>query len=135
MAHFAQIDENNIVLQIIVIPNEEEHRAEEFILNELNLEGRWIQTSYNTRGNIYFDPETNAPSEDQSKAFRKNYAGIGYYYDEEYDGFFIPKPFPSWTMNTETWLWESPVPIPETGGPWEWNEELGEWQEATPEAN
>ncbi len=73
MAHFAQIDENNIVLQVLVIPDFQEHRGQEYLANDLNLGGIWKQTSYNNR-------------------IRKNYAGIGFTYDEIRDAFIPPKP-------------------------------------------
>lgn len=88
MSHFAKI-ENNIVTQVIVA-------EEDFILL---LEGKWIQTSYNTRGGKH--PE--------NKPLRKNYAGIGYIYDESRDAFIPPKPNDSWILNEETCLWELPV--------------------------
>ena len=128
MAHFAELDENNIVLRVLVIPNEEEHRGQEFINNELNLDGIWIQTSRNTLGGIHYDPDTLLPSADQSKAFRKNYAAVGGVYDETRDAFISPKPFESWILNEETCLWEAPIPMPETNRAWIWNEELGEWE-------
>ena len=83
------------------------------------------QTSYNTRGGVHY---TNGePSEDQRKALRKNYAGIGFSYDPERDAFIPPKPFESWLLNEETCLWEAPVPYPEDGNAYTWNEELQEW--------
>lgn len=131
MAHFAEIDENNIVVRVIVIPNEQQHRGQEFINNELNLSGTWMQTSYNTRGNIHYNPDTLQPSEDQSKAFRKNYAGIGFIYNEELDAFIVPQPYPSWILNEDTGLWEAPYPAPETGLQI-WNEEFQRWDEELP---
>jgi hypothetical protein len=108
MAHFAQLDENNIVQQVIVVANEScgeadfpysEFPGQEFI-STLGFSGIWKQTSYNTRGGIHYDPETNEPSLNQTKAFRKNYAGIGYYYDEENDAFIPPSSFSSWVLNS-----------------------------------
>jgi hypothetical protein len=88
MSHFAQIDNNNIVLQVLVIPDFQEHRGQQYLANDLNLGGVWIQTSYNNR-------------------IRKNYAGIGYKYDEELDAFIPPKPeIGEWNLNEETCLWE-----------------------------
>jgi len=88
MAHFAQIDENNIVLQVLVIPDFQEHRGQEYLANDLNLGGIWKQTSYNNK-------------------IRKNYAGIGFTYDEERDAFIPPKPSEgNWILNEETCLWE-----------------------------
>lgn len=129
MAHFAEIDENNMVIRVFVVENEQEHRGQEFLANDLGLGGRWEKTSYNTHGGIHYNAETNEPSNDQLKAFRKNYAGIGYFYDEIRDAFIPPKPFESWVLNEETCLWEAPIPIPVSGGPWTWNEDNQQWEE------
>jgi hypothetical protein len=129
MAHFAELDENNIVLRVIVISNEEEHRGQAFLAEDLGLSGRWIQTSYNTHGGIHYDPETREPSDNQLKSFRKNYAGENYTYDEQRDAFIPPKPFESWILDEETCWWQPPIPMPETGGPWAWNEEIENWEE------
>jgi hypothetical protein len=111
MAHFAEIDENNVVLRVLVVPNEEEHRGEEFLSQDLKLGGRWIQTSYN--GNI-----------------RKMYAGVGFIYNEELDIFLPPKPYPSWVLNTEYGEWESPTPRPVTPNKVQlWNEDTLSWTE------
>lgn len=89
--------------------------------------GTWIQTSYNTRGGVYYLPNSNTPSPDQSKALRANYAGIGYTYDQVNDVFYAPQPYPSWTISAPTWLWEAPVPYPSTGGPYIWDEATQSW--------
>lgn len=89
--------------------------------------GQWIQTSYNTRGGIHYNPETGEPSEDQSKALRKNYAGIGYTYDLQRDAFIPPKPFNSWILNEESCLWDPPVAYPSDGNSYKWNEETQSW--------
>ena len=133
MAHFAEIDENNIVLRVLVVPDEEEHRGQEFLSEDLGLGGRWEKTSRNTRGGIHYDANTYEISLDQSKSFRKNYAGIGYLYDETRDAFVPPKPFESWILDEFSCLWNPPIPMPETGGPWEWNEEIGNWEAIFPE--
>jgi len=125
MAHYVVLDENNIVINGFVGKNEGEDGVD------------WEQyynakrTSYNTRGGIHYDPETNEPSVDQSKAFRKNYAGIGYTYDSQRDAFIPPQPYPSWTLNEETCLWYSPVPYPTDGEPYIWNEENQTWDLVT----
>jgi len=85
------------------------------------------RTSYNTRGGVHYDPQTGEPSADQSKAFRKNYAGIGYTYDESRDAFIPPKPFDSWTLNEDSCLWEAPVAMPDDGQQYSWNEETTSW--------
>lgn len=111
MSHFAKI-ENNIVTQVIVA-------EQDFIDTQ---EGTWVQTSYNTRGGIHYQPNSNTPSEDQSKALRKNYAGIGWTYDTTRDAFIPPKPYESWSLNETTCLWEAPVPRPTDGQRYLWNE-------------
>ena len=92
-----------------------------------NTNNVYLQTSYNTRGGIHYT--NGVPSLDQSKAFRKNYAGIGYYYDEIRDAFIPPKPFPSSILNEETCLWDSPVPYPNDGKMYTWNEDILNWEE------
>ena len=86
MAHFAELDDNNIVIRVLVVPDEQEHRGQEFLADDLKLGGRWLQTSYNHR-------------------IRKNYAGIGYTYDPDRDAFIPPKPGDNWTFNEETCRW------------------------------
>jgi hypothetical protein len=86
MAHFAEIDENNIVLRILVVDNSLEHRGKDFLANELGLGGRWIQTSY-------------------SGSMRKNFAGIGHHYDEIRDAFIAPKPDENSILDEETCRW------------------------------
>ena len=89
MAHFAEIDDNNIVTRVLVVPNEQEHRGQEFLTDDLNLGGKWVQTSYNHN-------------------IRKNYAGIGYTYDTERDAFIAPKPDchpDKVTLDEETCRW------------------------------
>ena len=98
MAHFAQIDADNIVIQVLVVPDEQEHRGEEFLRDDLQLGGRWIQTSYNNR-------------------IRKQYAGIGYTYNQAADVFVAPQPAPWFTLN-ETFDWVCPDGMnPATGNP------------------
>ena len=122
MGHFAKVS-NGIVTKVIVA-------EQEFFNNFVDdSPGQWIQTSYNTRGGVHYAPNTNEPSDDQSKALRKNYAGIGYTYDATRDAFIPPQPFNSWTLNEDTCLWDSPVPYPEDGKLYKWNEELVNWEE------
>ena len=122
MGHFAKVS-NGIVTRVIV--------AEADFFNNFvdDSPGQWIQTSYNTRGGVHYQPNTNEPSEDQSKALRKNYAGIGYAYDTAKDAFIPPKPFNSWTLNEDTCLWDSPVAYPTDGKFYKWNEEILNWEE------
>jgi hypothetical protein len=87
----------------------------------------WIQTDYNTRGGIYYIPNTDTPDPDQSKALRANYAGIGYTYDSINDVFYAPQPYPSWTISAPTWLWQAPVPYPTDGGNYTWDEATLSW--------
>lgn len=119
MAHFAKV-ENGVVTNVIV--------AESDFIASLPDASAWIQTSYNTRGGVYYMPDSNIPADDQSKALRKNYAGIGYTYSPELDAFIPPQPFPSWTLNTQTCLWQPPVPAPDDGFYYEWDETLGVWR-------
>jgi hypothetical protein len=91
--------------------------------------GQWIQTSYNTRGGIHYQPNTNIPSNDQTKALRKNYAGIGFTYDPVRDAFIPAKPYNSWLLNEDTCLWECSIPYPNDGKMYTWNEEQLSWME------
>ena len=109
MAHFAQIDENNIVTQVLVVPDNAEDRGQDYLANDLGLGGTWVQTSYNNN-------------------IRKNYAGIGFTYDEEKDAFIAPKPFPSWVLDEETCRWEAPVAYPTDGIMYTWNEDDTDWE-------
>lgn len=120
MAHFAKVVDG-IVDQVIVA---EPEFFDTFVDSS---PGQWIQTSYNTSGGVHRDPETGQPSADQSKALRKNYAGIGYNYDADRDAFIPPKPFESWTLNEETCWWEPPVAMPAADGPCTWNEVEQRW--------
>ena len=89
--------------------------------------GTWVQTSYNTRGGVYYLPNSNTPSPDQSKALRANYAGIDYTYDQINDVFYAPQPYPSWVISAPTWIWEAPVPYPSDGGNYYWDEATLSW--------
>ena len=121
MGHFAKVS-NGIVTRVIV--------AEADFFNNFvdDSPGQWIQTSYNTRGGVHYAPDTNEPSADQSKALRKNYAGIGYSYDTTRDAFIPPQPFNSWILNEDTCLWDSPVTYPADGKLYKWNEEIVNWE-------
>ena len=130
MSHYAKI-EDGIVTRVIVA------EAEFFDTYVDDTPGKWIKTSYNMKGGVYYDPETNQPAEDQSviegdeARQRKNYAGIGYSYDQTRDAFIPPKPFPSWTLNETTCLWDAPVAYPNDGNMYQWNEETQTWDEVT----
>jgi hypothetical protein len=99
MAHFAEIDQDNKVVRVLVVSDEQEHRGQEFLADDLNLGGTWLKTSYNTRGGVHVNGGT---------PFRKNYAGIGMTYDPQRDAFIPPQPDPTWTFNEQTCLWEAP---------------------------
>ena len=109
MAHYVYLDKNNIVTNVIVGPDEGTEPDgidswEEYF--SAQGQGLSFRTSYNTRGGVHYNPETGEPSADQSKAIRKNYAGIGYTYDEERDAFIPPKPEDGeWIFNEDTCLW------------------------------
>ena len=108
MSHWAEIDENNIVLRVLVGNNSEPDEGEAF-MNSLG--GTWVKTSYN--GNI-----------------RKNYAGIGFHYDPTNDWFHAPQPFPSWALD-ENAQWQAPVPYPTDGLMYQWDEETTDWKAIT----
>ena len=136
MAHYAKISNNNIVEKVLVVNNEDtldengnesEYIASILLQNVIELGSNWKKTSYNTKGGIYRDSITNEPLEDQSKAFRKNYAQIGYIYDEQRDAFIPPKPFSSWILNEFSCLWEAPIPRPTGNNFYKWNEETQSW--------
>ncbi len=114
MSHFAKI-ESDIVTRVIVAEQEFADAQP----------GEWVQTSYNTRGGVHYAPNSNEP--DGGVPLRKNYASIGYTYDRQRDAFIPPKPFASWLLNDETCLWNAPVPYPEDGETWYWNEDLQNW--------
>ena len=124
MAHFAKVV-NGIVQKVIVA------EAEFFDNFVDNLPGEWVQTSYNTRNGIHYQPNSNIPSEDQSKALRKNFAGVGYIYNKVLDAFIPPKPFNSWILNEDTCNWEAPVAMPTTtledNQYYSWNEQNQSW--------
>jgi len=133
MGHFAkiiQVDNQYIVDTVIVADPEDIESGIHGPISD------WVQTSYNTRAGKHYITNTQQLSEDQSKALRKNYAGIGYIYDPIRDAFYPPKPFPSHTLNEETCMWEAPVPYPSDRGQrdangnvidYYWNEETLQW--------
>lgn len=118
MAHFAEIDENGIVLRVLVVDNAQESNGQDFLANTLGLGGTWVKTSYNTVGGVHTNGGT---------PLRKNYAGIGYTYDSDRDAFIPPKPFASWTLNEDSCLWDAPVAYPTDGALYTWNEETTSW--------
>lgn len=127
MAHFAKLDENNVVVWVVVGRDEDDGK-------EIQLSDRtgstYKQTSYNTHGGVHYTADKQ-PSADQSKAFRKNFAGIGYTYDSVRDAFIPPKPYASWVLNESTCLWEAPVQEPNDGKYYDWDENSVSWVEIT----
>lgn len=128
MAHFAKV-RDGIVQQVIVA---EPEFFDKFVDSS---PGQWIQTSYNTRAGVHYDPTTNQPSEDQTKALRKNFAGVGYSYDQSRDAFIPPKPFNSWILNENKCVYEAPIPYPDDGQSYLWDEETISWDLAPPIEN
>jgi hypothetical protein len=123
MAYYAVLDNNNFVVEIKTAGHENDWNGEIEWYNELGIVHK--RTSYNTHGGFHY---TNGElSLDQSKSFRKNCAGIGYYYDSIRDAFIPPKPFPSWILNEQSCLWQSPIPYPNDGNKYYWNEETQQW--------
>jgi hypothetical protein len=131
MAHFAKLDENNVVVFVTVGRQEDDGKEAELTERTGDV---YKQTSYNTRRGVHYNPETGEPSADQSKALRFNYAGIGFTYDPERDAFIPPKPFESWVLDEATCLWVAPIPYPEDGGVYSWDESEGDWVEVVNEA-
>jgi hypothetical protein len=122
MAHFAQLDDNNVVINIIVVHNNElldqdgnevEQKGIDFCRSLFGQDTRWIQTSYNAN-------------------FRKNYACGDGTYDPELDAFIPPKPYPSWILNTDTCRYEAPISYPNDGKAYVWNESSNSWAELIP---
>jgi len=120
MAHFAKVI-NGKVDQVIVA---EPDFFDSFVDSS---PGEWIQTSYNTRGGVHYDPETGEP--DGGEQLRYNFAGVGYNYDAQADAFYAPQPFPSWILNTDSYIWEAPTPMPDDGNMYTWNEETTSWDQ------
>lgn len=121
MAHFAKI-ENGIVTQVIVV---EQHQIE---AGDFGDPSDWVQTSYNTRAGVHYG-EDGQP--DGGIALRGNYAAIGYTYDAQRDAFIPPQPFPSWTLDEQTFLWAAPVANPDDGNLYGWDEDTLSWVEVT----
>ena len=124
MGHFAKVVDGKVTQVIVAEP-------EFFDTFVDSSPGQWLQTSYNTRGGVHYQPDSDQPSADQSKALRKNYAGIGYTFDEERDAFIPPQPFESWLLDEESCLWEAPVAYPADGELYQWDEETLTWIETT----
>jgi hypothetical protein len=113
MSHFAKVLDGKVIQVIVAEP--------EFFKTFIDSSpGAWIQTSYNTHGNKH--PE--------GRPLRGNYAGLGYTYDAKNDVFYEPQPFKSWILNTATWIWEAPTPMPTDGNLYKWDESTTSWLEA-----
>jgi len=122
VGHFAKVVDGKVTQVIVAEP--------EFFQTFVDSSpGTWLQTSYNTRGGVHYQPDSETPSADQSKALRKNYAGVGYTYDAAKDAFIPPQPFASWTLNNDTCLWDPPVAMPTDSKPYAWNEATRSWDE------
>jgi hypothetical protein len=120
MSHFAKV-EDGIVTQVIVA-------EQDFIdTGSLGDANQWIQTSYNTRGGKHYVPDSD--EEDSGTPLRKNYASVGYTYDSVKDAFIAPQPFPSWTLDDDTCLWEAPVAYPIDDKYYIWDEDTTAWVE------
>ena len=121
MAHFAKIGKGSKVEKIEVVSNDvatTEQAGVDFLNNLYGTNDIWKQTSYNTRGGQHLTGGT---------PFRKNYPGIGFKYDQTRDAFIPPKPYPSWTLNETTCLWEAPISKPDDGQSYDWNETNQTW--------
>lgn len=126
MAHFAEINSNNIVTRVIVA--EQDFIDSGAVGNPVF----WIQTSYNTRGGVHYGPDGKP---DGGVALRKNYAGIGFIYDANRNAFIPPKPYQSWLLDEESCLWNAPVPYPTDGQLYVWNELAVNWVPAAVPTN
>lgn len=114
MSSFAEISNNNIVLRVVEVPEEQEERGQEYLSKDCNLGGLWILTV-------------------ADGSFRKNFASVGYLYDNIRDAFIPPKPYPSWALNEETCRWDAPIPMPDIDGhTWVWDELTLSWVDVNP---
>lgn len=118
MSHFAKVLDGKVIQVIVAEPD----FFDTFVDSS---PGQWLQTSYNTRGGVHYGQDGNP---DGGVALRGNYAGIGYTYDATHDVFYAPQPFPSWTLNQTTWLWEAPVAYPTDGQSYVWDEPTTAWK-------
>ena len=123
MAHFAEINADNIVLRVLVVHNDYEHRGAEFLSDDLGLGGTWVQTSYNTRGNDHLG-EDGEP--DGGTPIGYNFAGIGFHYDSDDGAFYSPQKWRSWSLD-ENYVWQAPTPHPDDGDIYLWDEDTTSW--------
>lgn len=122
MAHFAEIDDNNLVIRVLVTDNNLPNEGKDWL--ETRLGGIWIQTSYNTHKGEH---------RQGGMPLRKNFAGIGYTFDQDRDAFIPPKPFESWVLDEQTCNWEAPMPYPQDDKTYKWDEEEVSWVEVVEE--
>jgi len=118
MSHFAKVCDGKVTQVIVAEP-------EFFDTFVDSSPGEWIQTSYNTRGGVHYGSDGQP---DGGEALRGNYAGIGYTYDQANDVFYAPQPYASWTLSQTTWLWSAPVPYPDDGLIYTWDEASRAWK-------
>lgn len=131
MAHYVKVVDGKVVQGIVAEP--------EFFNTFVDSSpGEWIKTSYNMRGGVYYDPETNEPHADQNGMIaadegrqRKNYASINFTYDRQRNAFIPPKPYASWILNESSCLWDPPTPHPDDGKMYRWDEDTTSWIEIT----
>ena len=116
MSHFAKV-ENGVVTEVLVI---DQDVVDSGMFGDPAL---FVQTSYNTRGGVHYGPD----GQPDGPGLRKNYAGVGYTYDSLLDAFIPPQPYSSWSLNTQTCLWEAPVPYPDDGKAYYWDEDTLSW--------
>jgi len=126
MAHFAQINQQSKVINVLVVPDDQASRGSDYLSKDLGLGGLWVQTSYNTRGGVHYGADGKP---DGGVPLRKNYAGLGYSYNATLDAFVPPQPYPSWVLNNDTGLWDAPVAMPAAidGSIWVWDEPSKGW--------
>ncbi len=118
MSHYAKV-RGGLVIEVI-------HADAAFMASMQDTSpGRWIQTSYNTRGGIHYGPDGKP---DNEKPLRANFAGVGYTYDRKNDVFYAPQPYPSWTISAPTWRWQAPKPYPTDGAVYVWDEPTLSWK-------
>jgi hypothetical protein len=124
MSHYAKVLDGRVINVIVA--------DDDFFTNGKFIDtapGQWIQTSYNTRGNVHYAANSNTP--DGAPAVRGNYAGIGFIYNATHDVFYPPRPFPSWTIDSNTWTWQAPIPYPQDGKFYQWDEPTKTWNEVS----
>jgi len=121
MSHFAELNSDNIVQRVIVAD-------QDFIdSGAVGDAATWVQTSYNTHGGIHYAPNSHTP--DSGVALRKNYAGVGHTYDVSKDAFYEPQPYPSWTLDDDTCVWNAPTAYPDDDKIYHWDEDTTSWVE------